>query len=89
MMSSLRTDDSDLYEKLWRRSQSCVFLQTVNVVLHGECFFTFHLEGSWQQPTSGLFNSCLMAKHRLSFNQRPWTFGSEVSPLLMRILEMT
>lgn len=77
----------DLYESSFGRwSQSCVFFQTFNVFLHGECLFTFPLESSWQKPTSGLSNSCLIAKHRLNFNQRPdalpWTFGSEVSRLL-------
>lgn len=34
----------DLYESSFGRwSQSCVFLQTVNVFLHGECLFTFPL----------------------------------------------
>lgn len=79
-MSCLKTGDGDLYERSFGRwSQSCVFLQTVNVFLHDECFFTFPLESSWQQPTSGLSNSGLMAKHRLNFNQRPgalpWTPG--------------
>lgn len=42
MMSSLERGDSDLSERSFGRwGQSRVFLQAVNVFLHGECFFTF------------------------------------------------
>lgn len=94
MMSNLEKGDGDLSEGSFGRwGPSRVFLQAVNVFLHGERFRpTPPHSGYLAIDCKWFIQLLLMAKHRLDFNLRPgalsWITGSEVSWLLGRTPEV-